>query len=301
MRPSRKGERRDEVLLLYNMEKLQKIVWEIHNLTGFTIGIFDADLTQIFRYTNSRNRYCSMIQSTDVGRQRCLRSDEQLLRMCMESRKAVTHYCHAGFADTAVPIFNGNAAIGFIVFGQVAENGADKPSYEVLRDKVCDLQLDIAQLKEAYDSLLFFDRDKINSAAEILTLLAKQIWLEHMIQPAYNDDFERVLEYIDSHLEEKLTVTSLCHQFNVSKNALYSNFRTHFNCTVNQYINRIRITKAEQLLKTTNLSVLRVCELSGVDNYYYFCRLFKSQKGVTPLQYRKKWHRTQESCSPQKP
>lgn len=282
------------LLLLYNTEKLQKIIWEVYNLTGIGIGIFDADFTLILRCPEPLNRFCRMIRSTEEGELRCQRSDTELLRRCVESGKSETHFCHAGLADTAVPIFNGDVPIGFIIFGQVAENGEDKPSFATLTDNIRDLHIDIAELEEAYDSLLFFDRDKINSAAEILTMLARQIWLEHMIQPTYNDDFERILEHIESHLGEKHTVTSLCRRSNISKNTLYSYFKTHFNCTVSQYINRIRIKKAEQLLKTTDLSIYSVCELSGVDNYHYFCRLFKKAKGITPLQYRKQCNREQE-------
>ena len=55
---------------------------------------------------------------------------------------------------------------------------------------------------------------------------------------------------------------------------------------VNDYIRKIRIDKAKNLLEGTNLSVNEIAELVGYVNKNYFFYSFKNETGMTPLSYR---------------
>ena len=57
--------------------------------------------------------------------------------------------------------------------------------------------------------------------------------------------------------------------------------------TVNEYVTNARINKARELLVSTEEPVYRIAEQTGLDNYTYFCRLFKHHTGLTPSEYRK--------------
>ncbi|MBR7098892.1 MAG: helix-turn-helix transcriptional regulator, partial [Clostridia bacterium] len=136
---------------------------------------------------------------------------------------------------------------------------------------------------------VFLDRKKVTSAAEIVSMLTKYIYVERLIELEYsNSDLERIVEYVDANLTEKLSVTSLCREFNLSKNALYSLFNVHMGKPVKEYVNSRRMARAEELLKDTDIPTYEVCEKCGIDNYQYFCRVFRKEKGITPLQYRKR-------------
>lgn len=54
------------------------------------------------------------------------------------------------------------------------------------------------------------------------------------------------------------------------------------------YINRLKLTRAKELLFQTEYSLEKVCEISGFNNESYFCRFFKKSVGMTPTQYKKK-------------
>jgi AraC-like DNA-binding protein len=98
----------------------------------------------------------------------------------------------------------------------------------------------------------------------------------------------RVLNRYDvENITEELGVGVICKHFHISKSMLYREFHARFGCTVGEYITSKRIEAAEKLLRTTQLSVSEISEKCGIDNYQYFCRLFKKSRGLTPLQYRK--------------
>ena len=53
-----------------------------------------------------------------------------------------------------------------------------------------------------------------------------------------------------------------------------------------EYLNDYRLTMAERLLRSSDLSVLEVAEQSGFDNLSYFNRIFKKKYGNSPGKYR---------------
>jgi len=65
-------------------------------------------------------------------------------------------------------------------------------------------------------------------------------------------------------------------------------FKNMTGITPVQYINEYRISKAEILLRTTDMSVSDIAERTGFHDECYFSRLFKRQKGFTPSSVRAK-------------
>ena len=279
------------MLVHYHVEKLKQVIGDFYALTGINVSVLDTEFHMLARCPEEQNSFCALIHQTPVGFSRCLASDTALLRSCVERRQPVTHRCHAGLIDTAVPIFSGELLLGFILFGQVCETEGDRLPFTAVSSRVADLGADVDALRTAYDKLMFFDRQTIRCASELVSMLTRYIWLEQMIRADGKSPLEQITDYIDTHLTETITVPALCQRFHLSKNTLYRHFREGLRCTVGEYVTRRRLALAEQLLKTTELPIYRICEQAGIENYHYFCRLFKKEVGQTPLRFRK-LHRT---------
>lgn len=63
-------------------------------------------------------------------------------------------------------------------------------------------------------------------------------------------------------------------------------FQKHSGYTINNYINAVRIEKSKELLSTTPIAIKEVAYLVGIDDPYYFSKLFKKFTGLSPTQYR---------------
>lgn len=68
-------------------------------------------------------------------------------------------------------------------------------------------------------------------------------------------------------------------------------FKKHTNCTITQYINKVKLEYAKELLGTTNMTTLMITNELHFESISHFNHLFKKQFHITPTQYRKK-HRT---------
>ena len=60
----------------------------------------------------------------------------------------------------------------------------------------------------------------------------------------------------------------------------------HTGVTILSYINTLKIDKAKLLLQEKDLKIYQIASLIGIDDQYYFSKLFKSIVGVSPHQYR---------------
>ncbi len=65
-------------------------------------------------------------------------------------------------------------------------------------------------------------------------------------------------------------------------------FKECYGISPGQYLLKIKIDKAKQMLKTGTLTVTEISSKCGYSNVYHFCEIFKKKTGMTPTEYRKK-------------
>jgi two-component system response regulator YesN len=93
--------------------------------------------------------------------------------------------------------------------------------------------------------------------------------------------------YIDSHLQEELSLSVVASSVGFSSYYLSRLFHFETGVPFSEYVMNCRVKKAEELLKTTNLKVYEVAEQTGFPNYRYFSMVFKKHLGYTPKNFRK--------------
>ncbi len=97
---------------------------------------------------------------------------------------------------------------------------------------------------------------------------------------------ENILNYIDEHYSNPLTLASVAEEFLISAGHLSRLFKEKINITFVNYLNQVRITKVKHLLLTTNLRVNEIANLCGYFDINYFVKVFKKNTGATPTYFR---------------
>lgn len=98
---------------------------------------------------------------------------------------------------------------------------------------------------------------------------------------------DKLLSLINEHIEQpELDVDFICDKMAVSRSALYSKMKSYIGKGVKELINDIRIEKAKNLLKQTDLPISEISFQVGFAQQRYFSRVFKSEVGMTPSEYR---------------
>ncbi|QUH30407.1 AraC family transcriptional regulator [Vallitalea guaymasensis] len=94
-----------------------------------------------------------------------------------------------------------------------------------------------------------------------------------------------VLDYINSEYTNKLTGEIIGEHFDSNYDYLNRCFKQLTGHTIINYVNMLRISKAKELILTTNMKFTEIAYLVGIDNPYYFSRLFKQHAGCTATDY----------------
>ena len=100
-----------------------------------------------------------------------------------------------------------------------------------------------------------------------------------------NRQVNEILLYIGAHLSEPLTLQRIADHFFISSYHLSHLFKKYMGRTCIDCIHWMRIDRAKELLRTTNLSIKEISEKTGYSNLNNFYMHFKKNTGVTPKVY----------------
>ena len=107
-------------------------------------------------------------------------------------------------------------------------------------------------------------------------------------QKEYMETVLNACSYINHHYQENITLEQVASISGFSKFHFTRIFKQCMDMTFYEYLNEKRITKAEELLYTTVLSITDIAMNSGFSSISAFNRTFKSIKGCSPSEYRNK-------------
>jgi LacI family transcriptional regulator len=99
----------------------------------------------------------------------------------------------------------------------------------------------------------------------------------------------QVLDYIDENYRNPLSVDDLIRIIPYSRRVLEKKFKGETGMSVYQYIQQQRIDKFASLLIATHLPLVEAAANAGFTDYKNISRIFVKMKGMTPLQYRKRF------------
>lgn len=111
--------------------------------------------------------------------------------------------------------------------------------------------------------------------------------LERAKQNIYGREIAKAVEYINRNYRQELKLGDVANHIGMNESYLSHIFKKQTGNTFTDFVNNIRIKKAQALFRREDMNVQEVSELVGYANVSYFSRVFKQIVGVTPNEYRK--------------
>lgn len=140
--------------------------------------------------------------------------------------------------------------------------------------------------------------DVFSQIQTMRTLDGIQRWLEEMCHQILADlsakrsnvslsQMQKAEQFInENYSKEELTLNEICNHLYMSISYFSTLFKQHTGMTFIEYLTRIRMEKAKQLLTVTSHKTYEIAQHVGYGDPHYFSVIFKRQTGTTPKEYR---------------
>ncbi|MDF2921396.1 MAG: two component transcriptional regulator, AraC family [Paenibacillaceae bacterium] len=132
---------------------------------------------------------------------------------------------------------------------------------------------------------------------ELDTLQEIEAWMIHFFQSSLvvaeevkvlskRTEVLDACQYVSLHLTRRITLDEVAEHLFMNASYFSRLFKKETGETFIEYVNRMKVDRAKELLDQTNLSVAHIGEALGYDNHSYFIKMFKTVAGITPQDYR---------------
>jgi AraC-like DNA-binding protein/ligand-binding sensor protein len=241
----------------------------------------------------NENPFCKLMAKGNRACAACLETQEEITKDT--SGEPVTVTCFAGLCDTAVPVRMGDDVIGYLQTGQASVGTPDKEAFKRLSKQLIDwgLKVDLKEAEEAYFQSKVLSGDQYDSVIRLLKIFAQHLSLlcnqlmirEKNIEPPM---IARAKQFIDEHQDEDISLPDVSKAVNTSTFYFCKMFKKATGINFTEYLSRVRIEKAKNLLLNPNARVSEVAYDVGFQSLTHFNRVFRKLVGESPTDYRKK-------------
>lgn len=136
----------------------------------------------------------------------------------------------------------------------------------------------------------FASEQLIKNYIEILLihLIRQNEGVEEFVSINDIDDLKlsRILSYLESNVENIISFSDVCEEFNISPSSLKKLFKNQVGCGVMEYYNRCKMDRAKKLIREGNMNFTNISETLKFVSVQYFTRAFRNHTGMTPSAYK---------------
>lgn len=105
---------------------------------------------------------------------------------------------------------------------------------------------------------------------------------------AKTDIITEIKKFISHNFNKDISLTELAARFFMNPSYLSQMFKEKTGDTYVNYVMKLRINKAKELLKSTDMKIYEICEMVGYSDTNYFSKLFEKLEGCRPSDYKKR-------------
>ncbi len=263
-----------------NKAEIETVLSELSKVTGLRASLHDANYKEIAAYPKDALPFCARVNSDEGEHKKCMQCDRDACERAIKDGSTVIYKCRFGLTESVSPLYNFGELTGFLMMGQVAESDDE-------RELAKRTARDIAGAAKDADGIPIVSRDMIISYTKIMSICAKYLTLSNATSSKKPPVVTAAMEYIEENIKEKILIKDICESIGCSKTTLINTFKRDLGVTVNEYITEKRLTMAEHLLASSNLSAARVASVVGFSDQAYFSKVFSARYGVPPGKYKR--------------
>lgn len=264
--------------------------------TGLPLRLRSVDSWQLPHHGQSKeNPFCALMAGKSRACASCLQLQQTLGEKAREC--SATEMCQVGLNDTAVPVRLGEQLIGFLHTGQVFRKKPTEAQFKKVLElaRQWGIQAADQEMHDAYFDTRVLSQKEHEAVVKLLEIFASHLSeLSNQIVVQQNNAeppmITKAKEYIKANHAEDLSLAQVAKAVNTSTFYFCKQFKKGTGLHFTEYVSRVRIESAKNLLLNPNLRISEIAYQVGFQSLTHFNRVFKKIVGESPTDYRGKLH-----------
>ena len=262
--------------------------------TGLPLSLRPTEFWNLpHRNRRNENPFCATMAQSNRTCAACLEVQQQAVEAAKD--RPVTVTCFAGLSDTAVPVKLGERRIGFLQTGQVALKQLTQTGFKSIGAKIMERapKIDLARLEEAYLNSKVLTQRQHAAVIRLLEIFGQQLSASANRMTLQDAEAEppmirRAKAYIAGHYGDPVGLDEIARIMHVSTFYFCKMFKRATGLTFTDYLGRVRVEKAKNLLLNPHLRVSEIAYTVGFQSLTHFNRVFRKLTGESPTDFREK-------------
>lgn len=263
--------------------------------TGVPLALRPVEVWQLVHQgKKNQNPFCSLMGENSHSCAACLEAQKQAADAADAAEQGhETIVCFAGFCEAAVPIRVGNELIGFLQTGGVLLKKPAASDFSRISKQLVawGFKANLAKIEDAYFHSLTLTQAQFQSMVRLVTIFAQHLSIisnQVLVQQDHAEppNITRAKQYIHDNQANDLSLGEVARAVNTSTFYFCKMFKKATGINFTDYLSRVRIEKAKNLLINPNLRVSEIAYEVGFQSLTHFNRVFRRMVGQSPTDYR---------------
>jgi AraC-like DNA-binding protein/ligand-binding sensor protein len=261
--------------------------------TGLPLALRPVEVWQLPHHgQKTENRFCALLAQKSPTCAVCLQLLEKL--HASATREANSMTCAYGLTETAVPVRLGEEVVAYLETGQVLRHKPTQEQFErvgrFIEERAPELdrqQMRAAWLRSPFRSPKKWEcvQDLLRIFAEQLSMLSNQIAMQAQRREPLV--IAHAKDFLENNYTQDLSLGVVARAVHTSTFYFCKLFKRVTGLNFTDYLSRLRIEKAKNLLLNPNLRVSEIAFEVGFQSLTHFNRVFKRIIGQSPTAYRR--------------
>jgi AraC-like DNA-binding protein len=262
--------------------------------TGVSLKVVPpGEAARRFNFGRDENPLCALLTGTPHGCEACLETQRRAQRAAGKRIAAHQINCFAGLTDVAVPVMAGGRHVATLMSGQVFRREPTERDFRMVVGMVGgSVKGDWEKrLRRAYFETPVVNSERFEAIIQLLNVFSQYL-AEYASRQALLCSTEEptavasAKQFVQNHVEEPITLEQVVRHVNVSRFYFCKLFKKATGMTLTEYVSRVRVEKAKNLLVNPSLRISEVVYAAGFGSIPQFNNVFKRLVGMPPTEYR---------------
>jgi AraC-like DNA-binding protein len=263
-----------------------------NDTTGLPVALRPVESWQLpLHRRRNESPFCALMAEKSRACAACLQTQQKLSEAA--THQPCTVICNHGLSDSAVPVRLGEQVVAFLQTGQIFRKKPTAAQFERTVQLAAEwgVEVDRNELKDAYFKTRVLAPKQYESMLKLLSIFAQHLSIvsNQVVVRQQNSEpplITKAKQYIQENQAEDLSLGQVAKAINTSTFYFCKMFKKITGINFTDYLSRIRIEKAKNLLLNPNLRISEIAYAVGFQSLTHFNRVFKKILGQSPTEYR---------------